>query len=107
MLLPYGSQDGLRGSSLKTCFQSGTRMQSYPHIGLQRKGCQIFAEGGEKVYGFCAPSCGLDSVLVYPKLGGGPWKTFRRMSNFESCLAATAAGIGRLLPTLAVRSAVG
>jgi hypothetical protein len=56
MLLPYGSQDGLRGSSLKTCFHSGTRMQSYPHIGLQRKSCQIFAEGGEKVSGLCAPS---------------------------------------------------
>src|SRR3984893_16192394 len=40
-------------------------------------------------------------------LGGGPWKTFRRMSNFESCLAATAAGIGGLLTTLAVRSPVG
>src|ERR1700730_12589102 len=48
MLLPYGSQDGLRGSSLKTCFQSGTRLQSYPHIGPQRKGCQIFAEGAKR-----------------------------------------------------------
>ena len=53
MLLPYGSQDGLRGSSLKACFQSGTQMPSYPHIGLQRKGCQIFAEGGRKGFLVC------------------------------------------------------
>jgi len=30
-------------------------MQSYPHIGLQRNSCQIFAEGGRKGFWFvCA-----------------------------------------------------